>query len=83
MRNRKNNSIFYLLLVQYLDLPLHGDAEECQEVHDQDGPEHGNVEQFEEGTAEGDNCSLGSRVPEFELGEASDKRPKLFVLSCR
>ena len=37
---------------QYLDLSLHGDAEEGDEVHDEDRPEHRDVENLEKGTAE-------------------------------
>ena len=37
---------------QYLDLPLHSDAEEGNEVHDEDRPEHRDVENLEKGTAE-------------------------------
>ena len=43
---------------QYLDLPLHGDAEEGDEVHDEDRPEHGDVENLEKGTAESNNLGL-------------------------
>lgn len=50
-----------------LDLSLHRDAEEGEEVHDQDRPEDGNVEEFEEGTAESDHGRFGGGVPELEL----------------
>ena len=39
----------------YLDLSLHSDAEEGDEVHDEDRPEHRDVENLEKGTAECDN----------------------------
>ena len=42
----------------YLDLPLHGDAKERDEVHDEDGPEDGDVEEIEEGANEGDGGGL-------------------------
>jgi len=64
-----------------LDLPLHGDAKERDEVHDEDGPEHGNVEELEECTGEGDDCGLGGGIPELELRQSADKRPKLLVLT--
>lgn len=32
----------------YLNLSLHGDAEECDEVHNKDGPEHWDVETLKE-----------------------------------
>ena len=43
----------------YLDLPLHGDAEECYEVHDEYWPEDRHVEKLEEGAEEGDDGGLG------------------------
>ena len=39
----------------YLDLSLHSDAEEGDEIHDKDRPEHRDVENLEKGTAEGDH----------------------------
>lgn len=48
----------------YLDLPLHGDAEEHDKVHDQDGPEHRDIERLEEGADHGHQDALGGRVPE-------------------
>lgn len=32
----------------YLDLSLHGDAEECDKVHDKDWPEHRDVKALKE-----------------------------------
>jgi hypothetical protein len=66
-----------------LDLPLHRDAEERYEVHDEDGPEDRDVEQLEKGTEEGDGGGLGGRVPELELGQAPDERPELLALAGR
>jgi len=37
-------------------LPLHGDAEQGDEVHDQNGPEYGDVEAFEHGAHHADHC---------------------------
>lgn len=34
------------MLVAYLDLSLHGDAEQCDEVHDKDWPEDRDIEQL-------------------------------------
>ena len=45
-------------LRQYLDLSLHGDAEEGDEVHDEDRPEHRDVENLEKGTAESYHLGL-------------------------
>lgn len=48
---------------RYLDLPLHGDAEEHDEVHHQDGPEHRDIESLKEGADRGHKDTLGRRVP--------------------
>ena len=56
MMNQQSSDKIYLLKVirenQYLDLPLHSDAEKGDEVHDEDRPEHRDVENLEKGTAE-------------------------------
>ena len=70
-------------MISHLYLPLHGDAEEGDEVHDEDGPEDRDVENLEKGTAEGDCGGLGGRVPELELGQPPDERPKLLALVGR
>lgn len=67
----------------HLYLSLHGDAEESDEVHHEDRPEYGDVEQLKEGTDEGDGRGLGGRVPELELGQTSDERPEFLVLARR
>jgi len=63
-----------------LNLSFHGDAEECDEVHDEDGPEDWYVEKLEEGAEEGDEGGFGGGIPEFELWQASDERPELVRL---
>lgn len=68
------------VLNHVLDLPLHGDAEEHDEVHHQDGPEHGHVERLEERADHGHQDALGGRVPKFKLREPPNERPELFVL---
>jgi hypothetical protein len=42
----------------HLDLPLHSDAEERDEVHDEDGPEDRDVEEVEERAHERDHRRL-------------------------
>jgi len=66
-----------------LDLSLHGDSEEDEEVHDEDGPEDGHVEDGEEGADHGDEYSLRAAVPELELGEAADEGPELLRVGRR
>ena len=53
----------------YLDLSLHSDAEEGDEIHDKDRPEHRDVENLEKGTAEGDHLywPLGSCKTRVDL----------------
>lgn len=48
---------------RYLYLPLHGDTEQHDEVHHQDGPEHRDVEGLKEGAHHGHQDALGRRVP--------------------
>ena len=64
----------------YLNLTLHRNAEECDEVHDEDWPKHGDVEKLEEGAEKGDEGGLGRRVPKLELWQPPDERPKLVRL---
>ena len=66
--------------MKYLDLPLHGDAEECYEVHDEYWPEDRHVEKLEEGAEEGDDGGLGGRVPKLKLRKTPYKRAELLVL---
>ena len=61
-------------------MSLHCDAEEGNEVHDQDGPEDGDVEELPEGTEECNRRGLGGGVPELELGQPPDEGPELLVL---
>lgn len=49
------------------NLPLHGDAEQRDEVHDQDRPEHRHVKCLEEGANDPDDRALADGVPKFEL----------------
>ena len=63
-----------------LDLSLHGDAEEGDEVHHEDRPENRDVEELEEGTHKGNRRGFGCGVPELKLRQSPDERPELFVL---
>ena len=67
----------------HLDLSLHRDDEEGDEVHDEDGPEDRDVEELEEGAAEADERRLRRRVPELELGQPPDEGAELLVLPRR
>lgn len=49
------------------NLPLHGDAEQRDEVHDQNWPEHRHVERLEERADDPDDRALADGVPELEL----------------
>lgn len=71
------------VLYHVLDLPLHGDAEEHDEVHHQDGPEHRDVESLKEGAGHGHEDALGRRVPKLKLWKPSNKRPEFLVLFGR
>jgi len=65
-----------------LDLSFHGDAEECDEVHDENWPEDGYVEEIKEGAGERDHRRLGGRVPELEFWQSPDEWPEFVVLFC-
>ena len=60
----------------YLDLSLHSDAEEGDEIHDKDRPEHRDVENLEKGTAEGDHLywPLGSCKTRVDLKSGAECR---------
>ncbi|KAI3476043.1 hypothetical protein L1887_62441 [Cichorium endivia] len=62
-----------------LDLPAHGDGEEDAEVHEQNGPEDGDVEGGRGGCQEREDDGLGGREPELELGQATNEGSKLVV----
>lgn len=47
----------------YLDLPLHCDAEEHDEVHYENWPENRHIEDFEKCANHGDDDALRRRVP--------------------
>lgn len=49
------------------NLPLHGDAEQRDEIHDQNWPEHRHVERLEERADDPDDRALADGVPELEL----------------
>ena len=48
-------------------MSFHGNAEECDEVHDENWPEDGYVEEIEEGAGKRDHRRLSQRV-DFEFG---------------
>lgn len=63
----------------YLNLPLHGDAEQRDKVHNQNRPEHGHVERIEKGTDDSDHGALAHGVPELKLRQPPNERPKFLV----
>lgn len=60
-------------------LAFHGDHEQSDEVHDQNGPKHGYVEHAEERTCHRNRQRLVRCVPEFKLGQTTHERPEFFV----
>jgi hypothetical protein len=62
--------------------PLTCQREQDQPVHDEDGPEDWQVEDFEPAADEADHNGACGSVPELELGQSSDKRSELLVLFC-
>ena len=63
----------------HLDLSLHSDAEEGDEVHDQDRPEHRDIEHLEKGTAEGNhlNIFLSNLIVEMKESGARANNDKI------
>ena len=56
-----------------LDLTLHRDEEQHDEVQQQDWPKHWHVENLKEGHAERRQDSPGTRMPKLEFGKPSRK----------
>lgn len=59
---------------------LTGQNEEDDPVHNQNWPEHWNIEDLEPAAEEGDNNSPRGPVPELEFGKAANERLELLVL---
>lgn len=88
-----------IIRLSHLDLSLHGEYEEYDEVHDENRPEYWYVEKLEERADKGDHYALRCRVPtrshtykrskhyanvpEFELGQPSHEWPEFLILLCR
>jgi hypothetical protein len=51
-------------------------------VHDQDGPEDGDIKDGEPAAQEANGDGAGGGVPELELGEPADEGTELVVLLC-
>lgn len=51
------------MYTSYLDLPLHGDAEEHDEVHYKYRPEHRHIEGFKKRANHGDDDAFRCRMP--------------------
>lgn len=68
-----------LVLDHVLDLSLHGDAKQGDEVHDEDRPKHGDIEHLEKRAEEGDKGGFSDAVPELELWKAPHKGPELLI----
>lgn len=62
------------VLDHMLDLALHGDNEENNEIQQEDGPEHWHVKYTKECHADGRQHRSCARVPELELRESSCER---------
>ena len=62
-RQYNGSDLVVELGLPYLDLPLHGDAEEHDEVHYKNGPEHWHVEGFKECANHGYDDAFCRRMP--------------------
>lgn len=70
----------FIMHIHYLDLSLHCYAKQSDEVHDQNRPKYGDVEELEERAAERDHRGLRGRVPELEFGQPPNERSKFVTL---
>lgn len=61
-----------------LDLTLHGDAEEHDEVHHKDGPEHWHVKGIEERANHSDHDAFCRRMPELTTTKKEKDYPRDF-----
>lgn len=57
-----------------LDLTLHGDAEEHDEIHNKDRPEHWHIEGFEECANHSNDDAFRRRMP-----ESANKETKYYL----
>ena len=80
LKKGENNRLMKTEVIDYLDLSFHGDTEKRDEIHDEDWPEHGDVEQLEESAEERYRGGLGGGVPELELRQPPDEGAELLVL---
>ena len=64
-------------------LALTGQDEEHDPVHNQHGPEDGDVEDLEPAAYEADCDRLGGAVPELELRESTDEWLEFLLFLCR
>lgn len=76
----KLHSPFQKTALQTTREQLTGQEEEDEPVHDQDGPEDGDVEQLEPAAGEADGDGARGPVPELELGQPADEGLELVVV---
>jgi hypothetical protein len=67
------------VLDHVLDLLAHGQEEEDEPVHDQDGPENWHVENLEPTAGKADDNGSGGPVPELEFGKSADEGLELLI----
>eukprot|EP01137_Pigoraptor_chileana_P003656 Opistho-2@44149 len=68
-----------LVLDHVADLALHRDRKQHEKIHNEYGPEDGDVEEREECKHRRHNDRLGCSVPKLELWEPANERAKLLV----
>lgn len=66
-----------------LNLPPHRQRKQDDEIDHQHGPEYRHVEYCKPCAYKANRNRSRGRMPELELWQSSNKRPKFFVLLCR
>lgn len=66
------HTLFVFPVVVYLNLPLHGDAKQHDEVHYEYWPEHWNIEGIEKRANHGDDDAFCCRVPVTKIRGRED-----------
>jgi hypothetical protein len=62
--------------------PLTRQSEQDQPIHNQHGPEDGEIENLKPGAEEANSNRLGRAVPELELWQPPHERPEFLLFLC-
>ena len=63
----------------YLDLSLHCNAKQCNEIHDENRPENRDVEEIKKCTNKCNDCSFCGWIPKFEFWQPTKYKNQLIL----